>query len=91
MVHVGMTNNVDEGSFHLPCMKNSLFIFQVPEMSFFVKDLPYICFKIGPNHFSNILGHISCTIDKMVGCQKLLSISREKDKSMSNHLEACQI
>ena len=33
-------------------------IFRVPEMSFFVKDLPYICCKIGSNQFYNILGHI---------------------------------
>ena len=32
--------------------------FRVPKMSFFVKDLPYICCKIGPNQFYKILGHI---------------------------------
>ena len=57
-VHIGMENNVDLGSFHFHCTKEPFSLFQVPEMSFFVKDLPYICCKIGPNQFYKILGHI---------------------------------
>ena len=57
-VHLGIPNNVAEGSFHFLCTENSFSIFRVPEMRFFVKDLPYICFKIVPNQFSKILGHI---------------------------------
>jgi hypothetical protein len=33
-------------------------IFRVPKISFFVKDLQYICCKIEPNQFSKILGHV---------------------------------
>ena len=44
--------------------------FEWPKGDFFVKDLPNNCCKIGPNHFSKILGHVYCTIDKMVGCKK---------------------
>ena len=54
--------------------------FECAKRVFFVKDLPYICYKIGPNQYSKILGHIECTIDKMVGCQKFRSTSGEKDK-----------
>ena len=58
-VHIGMANNVAKGSIHFRWTKKPFSIFRVPEMSlFFVKDLPYICCKIGPNQFSKILGHI---------------------------------
>ena len=56
------------------------FPFLVPKMSFFVKELPYICCKIGPIKFCNIPGHMWCTIDQMVGCQNIWSTSREKHK-----------
>ena len=69
-VHLGISNNVAYGTFHFLFTENTFSIFRVPEMSFFVKDLPYICCKIGPNLFYKILGHIQCTIDEMVGCQK---------------------
>ena len=57
-VHIGMANNVAQGSFHFRWTKNPFSIFQVSEISFFVKDLPNICCKIVPNQFSKILGHI---------------------------------
>ena len=38
--------------------KNHFPFFRGPKMSFFVKDLPYICCKIVPNQFSKIVGHI---------------------------------
>jgi hypothetical protein len=44
-VHLGMTNNVDLGSFNFRCTKNSFFIFLVQKMGFFVKRLPKICCK----------------------------------------------
>ena len=50
--------------------KNHFPFFECPKGGFFVKDLPNNCCKIGPNQFSKILGHIYCTIDKMVGCKK---------------------
>ena len=56
-VHIGMANNVVEGSFHFLWTKKPFSIFRVHEMNFF-KDLPYICCKIGPNQFYKILGHI---------------------------------
>ena len=90
-VHLGIPNNVASGSFHFLCTENSFSIFQVPEMSFCVKDLPYICCKIGPNQFSKLLGHISCIIDQMVGCQKPWSTSGEKDKFPPIQVEAVQI
>ena len=40
------------------CTKNHFSIFGVPIIGFFVKDLANSCCKIGPNHFSKILGHI---------------------------------
>ena len=54
--------------------------FECPKWVFFVKDQPYICCKMGPGHFYNILGHVWFTIDQMVGCQKFWSTSGEKDK-----------
>ena len=90
-VHLGIPNNVAEGSFHFLCMENSFFIFRVPKRRFFVKDLPNNCCKIRPNLFSKILGHIWCTIDKMVGWNKLWSTSGEKDKCSSIQLETGQI
>jgi hypothetical protein len=44
-VHLGMTNNVDLGSFNFRCTKNSFFIFLAQKMDFFVKRLPRICCK----------------------------------------------
>ena len=46
---------------------------ECPNWVLFLKDLAYICCKIGQNHFYKILGHIQCIIDKMVGCQKFWS------------------
>ena len=71
--------------------KKHLPFFECPKWVFFVKDLPNICCKIVPNKFSKILGHIKCTVDQMVGFQKLLSTSHEKDKFLPIQLEAGQI
>ena len=38
--------------------KNHFPIFECPKGGFFVKELPNNCCKIGPNHFSKILGHV---------------------------------
>ena len=38
--------------------KNHFPFFECPKGGFFVKDLPNNCCKIGPNHFSKILGRI---------------------------------
>ena len=90
-VHIGIPNNVDLGSFHFHCTKESFFIFRVPEMRFFCGEPTNNYCKIGPNHFSKILGHVYCTIDQMVGCKKFWSTSREKDKFPPIQLEAGQI
>ena len=58
---------------------------------FFVKDLPYICCKIGPNQFYKILAHIQWTIDQMVGCKIILSTYHEKDKFAPIQLEVGQV
>ena len=79
-LHLGIPNNVPKEVFIFFARKIHFPFFRVPEMSFYLKDLPYICCKFGPNQFSKILGHIECTIDKMVGCQKFRSTSGEKDK-----------
>ena len=57
-VHIGMANNVAQGSFHFGWTKKPFSIFRVPERRFFVKELPNNCRKIGPNHFSKIPGHV---------------------------------
>jgi hypothetical protein len=44
-VHLGITNNVDLGSFNFHCTKNSFFIFLMQKMGFFVKRLAKICCK----------------------------------------------
>ena len=71
--------------------KNHFSFSEFPKGGFFVKEVPNNCCKIGPNQFSKILGHIQCTIDKMVGCKKFWSASREKDKFPPIQLEAGQI
>ena len=59
--------------FSLSLHKKSHFpFFECPKWGFFVKDLPNNYCKIGPNHFSKILGHIKCTIDQMVWCKMFL-------------------
>ena len=71
--------------------KNHFPFFECPKGGFFVKDLPNNGCKIGPNQFYKILGHIYCTINKMVGCKKVCSTSREKGKFPPIQLEAGQI
>jgi hypothetical protein len=44
-VYIGMTNNVDLGSFNFRCTKKSVFIFLAQKLSFFVKRLPKVCYK----------------------------------------------
>ena len=45
-VHIGMANNVAQGSFHFRWTKKPFSIFRVPERRFFVKELPNNCCKI---------------------------------------------
>jgi hypothetical protein len=61
-VYLGMTNNVDLGSFNFCCTKNSFFIFLVQKMGFFVKPLPKICYKNGITKFYKALYYMWCTI-----------------------------
>ena len=80
-----------KGVFTFIAQKSQFPFFECPKWGFFVKALPNNSCKIGPNHFSKILGHIWCIIDQMVGCQKFLSTSGEKDKFPPIQLEAGQI
>ncbi len=57
-VRIRMANNVAEESFHLFRTKKQFFIFRVPKMGFFAKELQNICFKIGPHNLLKILDHI---------------------------------
>ena len=57
-VHLGIPNNVAEGSFHFLCTENSFLFSECPKGGFFVKELPNNCCKNGPNQFYKILGHI---------------------------------
>jgi hypothetical protein len=52
-VHIGMANNVAYVCFYFLWTEISFSIFRVPKIRFFVKGLPYICFKIVPNQLSN--------------------------------------
>ena len=72
-VHLGMENNVAQGSFQLYCTKNSFFIFQVPKRGLFVKHLPRICFKMVTPNFFKILDHILSIIHQLIASQKLSS------------------
>ena len=90
-VHLGIPNKLPKGVFIFLARKIHFPFFECPKWGFFVKDLPYICCKIGPYQFSKILGHISCIIDQMVGCKKFWSTSGEKDKFPPIKLEADQI
>jgi hypothetical protein len=67
IVRLGMTNNVDEGSFHFICTKKSFFLFSESHKSMlFVKELPKFNLKIGPKQFPKILYHLGFTIQHLV-------------------------
>ena len=72
-VHLGMANNVAEGSFRLYCTKKSFSIFLVSKRGLFMKHVPRICCKMVPPHFCKILYHIVSTIYQLVVSQKLSS------------------
>jgi hypothetical protein len=61
-----MTNNVAKGSFYFLCMKNSFFIFRVPQIDFFVKELPKFNLAIGPKQFPKIVDHLGFIIQHLV-------------------------
>jgi hypothetical protein len=61
-----MTNDVVEGSFHFLCTKKSLFIFLVPQIDVFVKDLLKFNLTIGPKQSSKILDHSGFKIQHLV-------------------------
>jgi hypothetical protein len=48
-VRPGMTNNFTEGSFHFLCMKKSFFIFSLPQIDVFMKELPKFNLIFEPN------------------------------------------
>jgi hypothetical protein len=66
LVRLEMTNNVIIRSFHFICIKNSLFIFQVQKMSFFMKQLPKIILMIEPTQFIKLQEHFVYTITLIV-------------------------
>jgi hypothetical protein len=63
-------NNVALGSINFLCTQNTFFIFLAPNMVYFVKHLPKICFKNGPTQFYKILYHILCTIHQLFASKK---------------------
>jgi hypothetical protein len=63
-------NNVALGSINFLCTQNTFFIFLAPNMVYFVKQLPKICFKNGPTQFYKILYHILCTIHQLFASKK---------------------
>ena len=73
-VHLGIPKMLPKGVFIFFGRKTNFSFSKCPAWVFSVKDLPYICCKMGPDHFYNILGHIYCSIDKMIGCQKFSKI-----------------
>jgi hypothetical protein len=71
-VYLGMTNNIDLGSFNFCCTKKSFFIFLVQKLGFFVKCLPKICYKNWTTKFYKTLYHILCTIHQFFCMEKVL-------------------
>jgi hypothetical protein len=66
-IRLGMTNNVDVGSFHFRCTKNSFSIFQVQKKwVIFAKHVPNFTFIIIPTHSSKLLDYFVCTIHLFV-------------------------
>jgi hypothetical protein len=57
-----MTNNVAEESFHFSLHKMLFFIFLVPQIDIFVKEIPKFNLKIGPKESPKILDHLGFTI-----------------------------
>ena len=57
--------------FHPLRTENPFTIFPVPRSVFFVKQLPRMCCKTGPTHFSSIVDNILCRIHQLVSSQKL--------------------
>ena len=68
-------------NFHFPSARNE----------FFCEGPTIYLLQIVPNHFYKILGHIECTIDQMVRCQKFRCTSHGKDKFPPIQEEAGQI
>jgi hypothetical protein len=65
-VRLEMTNNVAEGSFHFLSMKNSFFIYRVPQIDVFVKDLPKHNVNIVPKQSPKIVDHLEFQIQHLV-------------------------
>ena len=83
-VHLGMANDVVQGSFQLYCTKKSFFIFLSAEKGFFVKHLPRISFKMIPPYFCKILDHILITNHQFSASQKLSSHLSAKRQSFAD-------
>jgi hypothetical protein len=64
-VRLRTTSNVVEGSFHCLCTKNSIFIFWVPQIDVFVKELPTLNFKIGSKQSPKKVYNIGFTIQHL--------------------------
>jgi hypothetical protein len=70
-VHLGMTNNVDLGSFNFCCTKNPFFILLAPKWVFFVKEVQKVHIKILPSQFYKISYLISCTKHQLFVCPNI--------------------
>jgi hypothetical protein len=61
-----MTNNVTEESFQFFRTKKSFFIFGVPQIDIFVKELPKLNLTIGPKESPKIADHLGFTVQHLV-------------------------
>jgi hypothetical protein len=61
-----MTNNGAEGSFHFLCTKKSFFIYRVPQIDVFVKELRKLDLKIRPKQFPKIVDDLGFIIQYLV-------------------------
>jgi hypothetical protein len=55
-----------KGSFHFLYTKKSFFIYRVPQIDVFVKELPKLVLKIRPKQFPKIVDHLGFTIQYLV-------------------------
>ena len=70
-VHLGMANNVAEGSFHFLCTKKSFSIFGVPKIVFFCEERTKYLLQNGTTPFFKNIRPYFMSNYQMVACQQL--------------------
>ena len=90
-LYIWMANKFAKWSFHFRCTKNAFFIFRVPKVGSFVKDVPNIWCQFEPTHFCIILDHLLLTNHKSFHVKCFLCTSAEKDKLPPIQLERGEI